>query len=1512
MAIDEIVKGATATSRSTQPLQGQQENKNVVTDVLAAPFRGVEGAVQGIYNLADWVTGDELLPDYNKRFLGRSNTIAGGLVEGVAQFMTGFVPVAGQLGRVGTFAKLSGKVGSKTALKIARKSKDLSPAEIRKLKAVKRLGKSKTEKITTNVAAGAAADFLVFDAQEERLSNLINMNESLRNPVTEYLASKGEDEGELEGRFKNVIEGLFLEAGISGAVGFFKAVKMIKNRNKALQEGKSKEEATEDAIDKSDLTEDEINGSRDEADNKHDRDNAEADDTGDDFIPEQNLNELTVKELRYQARQQGLDTKGTKKDLLTRLQEKAKKISEMSDEEAFKLGTRSGGGVKNPIKQTEFKSEDEPNYNPADAQKTQITSTTKTYEKVVPLLGEGKTLDFGAGRGLGSDILKADSYEPFPREGFDPNYNKASDIPSDSYENVVSLNTLNVVPPDVRVGIVKDIGRVLKEGGTAIIQTRSASDVGKGNSSAKEAGALITSKGTYQKGFTKKELQEYIQQTLGDGYEVTVVPAKTMNGSAVQVKKIKSAEGGAGGKPPEGTPPPKPDADDGAPDLSQPTVSIFKKLQEGGEQAILSAARSVRNSAETAKLIRAMSLLKVKEMRADKSIPRTTAAELTKESKDAAEIMGGDVNGWAARISKLANEGGDLDKVLEEQRAIRKLQEVIGAEVNRVAKATNDAMEKNVGNVDSLRTDLISLLDQFTEVQRVWGLYGRNLSLGLLQRKFMYKKGHYKRKFGYNAKASKNAAADQAYRNQARGSMSEKKMIKLLMDASDSNDIDKSLLALNKISKGARGRLFFDMTREYWINSLLSAPSTQIVNIMGNAITYAMRSAETAVGAALTGNTPLLKSQLNLAFHMESVAEAWRLMWKAVREDEAITIANHRAFDDTSFELGAINGKNANMMFGGNLKDGGLTETAFNWMGTASRMPSRFLLGGDEFFKALSYRQYIRTELSTQGLRQGIKDPKELAKFVELGLEKNLTDGGRAFSEENILRDANKLAEEKGLQFEERETFVNDYMEKHYVKDESIRIDSEGRAINMADFGDGEQKLALGERGAQYAKINSHTQDSDIASLRTISKLIADNPWMSFVVPFVRTPTNILTFGVSRTFLGFLNKDTLEASTMWKKSYREKMMSSQTTAREKSEMVGRLATATATTSALMWYVSTNQDFITGYGSKKREQRDAERLGGFQEYSIRIPANTPILNPNDTDKHVSYQRLDPMATILGIMADLAEYRKYDESGTDDAVSLVFSNIASTIVNNITNKSYVQGLDNLFNVLRDPTKNGERFIGNIAGGFVPNVFNQAQNYPEDRMLRETRGILDYMIKRTPMADGSKTFGVDPLSPRRNLLGEIETVPSHGLNGVFNPIYQKEIPNSIVEQEIGAMGVGFSKPTELLGGSKNLDMRDFRNEEGGQTAYDRYAELAGTVKINNRTLRQALEQLMGTSYYQSLPSAVEADKVGEKSPRIKEIQKYLSSFRSLARSEMLREYPQLQQAYYDAQQQKENLVN
>ncbi len=78
MAISDFLN---ATPRSTQPTPNPQEDANMFTDILAAPFRGVEGAVQSLYDLADFATGDDILPDYDTRFLGRSQTFMGGMVE---------------------------------------------------------------------------------------------------------------------------------------------------------------------------------------------------------------------------------------------------------------------------------------------------------------------------------------------------------------------------------------------------------------------------------------------------------------------------------------------------------------------------------------------------------------------------------------------------------------------------------------------------------------------------------------------------------------------------------------------------------------------------------------------------------------------------------------------------------------------------------------------------------------------------------------------------------------------------------------------------------------------------------------------------------------------------------------------------------------------------------------------------------------------------------------------------------------------------------------------------------------------------------------------------------------------------------------------------------------------------------------------------------------------------------------------------------------------------------------
>lgn len=67
------------------------------------------------------------------------------------------------------------------------------------------------------VARGAVAGFIALDPHEERLSNLIEQYEPLRNPITEYLAADANDSA-MEGRFKNALEGIGMDLALVGVL----------------------------------------------------------------------------------------------------------------------------------------------------------------------------------------------------------------------------------------------------------------------------------------------------------------------------------------------------------------------------------------------------------------------------------------------------------------------------------------------------------------------------------------------------------------------------------------------------------------------------------------------------------------------------------------------------------------------------------------------------------------------------------------------------------------------------------------------------------------------------------------------------------------------------------------------------------------------------------------------------------------------------------------------------------------------------------------------------------------------------------------------------------------------------------------------------------------------------------------------------------------------------------------------------------------------------------------------
>jgi hypothetical protein len=137
-----------------------------------------------------------------------AETVTGGLIEGVTQFLTG-------LGAVGRIGKAAGLTATGAGASIAK---------------------------------GAAADVLAFTEHDQRLSNVIEQIPELRNPVTEYLKADPTDTF-AEGKLKQAIEGV-----ATGAVGeaLGRGISLYKKGRAAAAQAKAAGATSDDILKASD------------------------------------------------------------------------------------------------------------------------------------------------------------------------------------------------------------------------------------------------------------------------------------------------------------------------------------------------------------------------------------------------------------------------------------------------------------------------------------------------------------------------------------------------------------------------------------------------------------------------------------------------------------------------------------------------------------------------------------------------------------------------------------------------------------------------------------------------------------------------------------------------------------------------------------------------------------------------------------------------------------------------------------------------------------------------------------------------------------------------------------------------------------------------------------------------------------------------------------------------------------------------------------------------------------
>lgn len=301
---------------------------------------------------------------------------------------------------------------------------------------------------------------------------------------------------------------------------------------------------------------------------------------------------------------------------------------------------------------------------------------------------------------------------------------------------------------------------------------------------------------------------------------------------------------------------------------------------------------------------------------------------------------------------------------------------------------------------------------------------------------------------------------------------------------------------------------------------------------------------------------------------------------------------------------------------------------------------------------------------------------------------------------------------------------------------------------------------------------------------KKVSELANEHPLVRLIVPFIRTPTNILKFSLERSPLGFAMKDMREA------------LKAGGAARQ--EALAEIALGTSISATTFQLAS--EGIITGGGPPDPRERSGKFATGWQPYSILIDG-----------KYFSYARFEPLGTLLGVAADMSEISdRISDTEREKLATMVMTAIAK----NGTNKTFLRGMSDLIKAVdpNNPRGGFGKFVEKLAASATVPVGVAQIGRINDPVLRDTRGILDRIITRAGFGEGN----VEPLL---NIWGE-EIRLEGGLGpDILSPVYISKQRNDKVSDEVVRLRVSPSMPR------RQIDGVDLTAEE-----YTMYSRTAG----------------------------------------------------------------------------------
>ncbi|OAM52928.1 hypothetical protein A7981_05705 [Methylovorus sp. MM2] len=620
---------------------------------------------------------------------------------------------------------------------------------------------------------------------------------------------------------------------------------------------------------------------------------------------------------------------------------------------------------------------------------------------------------------------------------------------------------------------------------------------------------------------------------------------------------------------------------------------------------------------------------------------------------------------------------------------------------------------------------------------------------------------------------------------------------------------------------------------EMWVNGILSAPTTHVVNAVGNSLVSLMSVAErgttAAIGKVFRGGADdrvaLGEVQAQLFGMVEGLKDVFSITGeglKAMRQatGEAVTgnlagakdilktnegeFGNvYQAFvHDTPILDNALFGtKEFDLQTPAISADGlgidvkSWTGTLADVLGTLIRTPGRVLTSTDEVFKAIHYRGELKAQAYRLAKGEGLEGQEFIDRVGNLVSEREMPINGDVLS--GMAMDAAR----KG-------TFTN----------------------------------SLGDGG------------------KTVQRLVSNVPGARYVLPFIRTPANIMNYTWERTpMLNILNSQ-----------MREDFMAGgvrRDTAMAKTTIGGALYAMAAQLSA--------EGAITGGGESNKT---AEQLNGWKPYSLKVG-----------DTYYAFNKLDPIGMIFGLAADFSDMSGNISKGDTDKLA---GALIMAVSNNLLSKSYLSSVSDIFTAISEDKRTGEgkavgRYLNKLTASFVPfSSLNRAIRREDDPTVREVWDLMDNVKNGIPGL--SKT-----LSPHRNVFGDpVQYTGGLGLD-IASPIYTSKESDNPAANEIARLNIDLQLPAKTISSGKGAPPIDLTHEQ-----YDRFVELAGNGSkiFQGKGFKDFLTEYVQSEHYQNQTDDPD-DYTGGK--RL-EIQSLYSAAKRAALYQMLEENPELNKRY------------